>query len=99
MIGSVEARDVNLISAELADLVREYDLPEQAVRRSTSSPRDGLRGPARRASTARGWPTIINVDGFGDAPNMIAKYEQLHPSRRSRLGSGFKLFIEEDDRR
>ncbi|HXV52552.1 MAG TPA: hypothetical protein VD765_04935 [Solirubrobacterales bacterium] len=94
VIGSVEARDVNLISAELADLVREYDLPEKLFVIHKFTP--GMVSGPGRVIDRPGLATIINVDGFGDAPNKIAKYEQLHPSPRSRLGSGFKLFIEED---
>ena len=43
-----------------------------------------------------GLATVINVDGFGDPANKIAKYEQLHPDPRSGLGAGFKLFYNED---
>ena len=38
---------------------------------------------------------VLNVDGFGDAPNKIAKYEELH-APKGPLFSGFKLFYSED---
>ena len=43
-----------------------------------------------------GLATVINVDGFGDPPNKIAKYRELHPDRSTGLGAGFKLFYNED---
>ena len=43
-----------------------------------------------------GLATVINVDGFGDPPNKIAKYRELHPDASTGLDSGFKLFFNED---
>ena len=37
----------------------------------------------------------INVDGFGDRPNKISKYE-MFTRERVRFNDGFKLFYEED---
>jgi hypothetical protein len=37
----------------------------------------------------------INVDGFGDRPNKISKYE-MFTRERVRFHDGFKLFYEED---
>ena len=38
---------------------------------------------------------MVNVDGFGDRPNKIAKYGQLARERQQSF-NGFKLFYEED---
>ena len=94
VIGSVEAREVNEISARLSALVRELDLPEKlfVIHQFTA---DMISGPGRVIERP-GLATVINVDGFGDAANKIAKYEQLRPDPRSGLGSGFKLFFNED---
>ena len=43
-----------------------------------------------------GLATVINVDGFGDPPNKIAKYEQLPPTAAGAVLPGFKLFYNED---
>jgi hypothetical protein len=45
----------------------------------------------RRRSVA----IVLNVDGFGDQPNKIAKYHEFTP-RRARFNRGFKLFYKED---
>ena len=94
VIGGVEARDVNEISAELSTLVRELDLPEKlfVIHQFTA---DMVSGPGRVLDRP-GLATVMNVDGFGDAANKTAKYEQLHPDPGSGLGSGFKLFFSED---
>jgi hypothetical protein len=94
VIGSVEAREVNEISAWLAELVRKRDLPEKlfVIHRFTA---EMISGPGRVIDRP-GLATVINVDGFGDPANKIAKYEQLHADPSTGLGSGFKLFINED---
>jgi hypothetical protein len=38
---------------------------------------------------------VVNVDGFGDRPNKVAKYRQLTRGARNRF-NGLKLFYEED---
>jgi hypothetical protein len=94
VIGSVSAREVNEISAGLAETVRELDLPEKlfVVHKFTA---DMVSGPGTVLDRP-GVATVINVDGFGDPPNKIAKYRQLHPDPSTGLGSGFKLFYNED---
>ena len=43
----------------------------------------------------RGVALVLNVDGFGDPPNKIARYDDFnHP--RSRFHRGFKVFYKED---
>jgi hypothetical protein len=94
VIGSVEAREINQISASLAELVRELDLPEKlfVIHQFTA---DMISGPGHVIERP-GLATVINIDGFGDPANKIAKYKQLRPDPRSGLGSGFKLFFNED---
>jgi hypothetical protein len=94
VIGSVETRMVNEISAELATTVRELGLPEKlfVIHRFTA---DMISGPGVLRDRP-GLATVVNVDGFGDPPNKIAKYRQLHPDPSTGLGSGFKLFYNED---
>ena len=94
MIGSVDAGTVNRISADLARMSRRLDLPEKlfVIHQFTAGMVTG-RQPLRERP---GLATVINVDGFGDAPNKIAKYRQLHPEPATRIGAGFKLFYNED---
>jgi hypothetical protein len=94
VIGSVTAREVNEISAELSDLVRELDLPEKLLVIHQFTP--GMVSGPGTLRDRPGVATVVNVDGFGDQPNKIAKYRQLHPDPATGLDSGFKLFINED---
>jgi hypothetical protein len=93
VIGSVEAAEVNQVSAYLAGLVRRYELPEKlfVLHQFTD---DMLRDKAtivRRAGLA----TVVNVDGFGDRPNKLSKYRAF-TAQRPRFRNGLKLFYEED---
>lgn len=94
-IGSVDARTVNQVSAFLAGIVERGDLPEKllVVHQFTEEMiREGERLAARP-----GVALTINVDGFGDRANKVAKYRQLRPrGGAGGIHSGFKLFYEED---
>jgi hypothetical protein len=94
VIGSVDIETVNEISGELAATVRRLDLPEKlfVIHQFTAG---GIED-RERLRERPGLATVVNVDGFGDPPNKVAKYRQLHPSRSSGIGSGFKLFYNED---
>jgi hypothetical protein len=93
VIGSVDAGVVDQVSRELARIVRERRLPEKLllVHQFTENMimnKDRLKQRAGVALT-------INVDGFGDRPNKIAKYDAF-TSEAVRFNDGFKLFYEED---
>jgi hypothetical protein len=94
VIGSVDASTVNEISADLARMVERYDLPEKlfVVHQFTA---DMIANRGALESRA-GLATVLNVDGFGDQANKVAKYRALRPSRTGSLYSGFKLFYSED---
>jgi len=93
VIGSVDAGVVDEISRELAGIVREHRLPEKLliVHQFTENM---IRNKARLQRHA-GVALTINVDGFGDRPNKISKYEAF-TSEAARFHDGFKLFYEED---
>lgn len=93
VIGSVDAATVNEISAELAETVRRLDLPEKllVIHQFT----EDMVSERERLRDRPGVATVINVDGFGDQANKIAKYRELRPEA-GWLGSGFKLFYNED---
>lgn len=94
VIGTVSSAEVNEVGAKLASIVEKNDLPEKlfVIHQFT---RDMIlqRG---RIEARDELATVINIDGFGDAPNKIAKYKELSPPKRSGLASGFKLFYSED---
>jgi hypothetical protein len=93
VIGSVEASEVNQVSAYLAGLVRRYDLPEKLfiLHQFTDDMLRNKPAIVRR----RGLATTVNVDGFGDRPNKLSKYRAF-TAQRPRFHNGLKLFYEED---
>lgn len=94
VIGSVSSAEVNEVSASLAATVKRLDLPEKlfVIHQFT----DDMITSKDLLKSRKGLATVLNVDGFGDPPNKIAKYQQLRPSRDSGFASGFKLFYSED---
>ena len=93
VIGSVDAAEVNRVAARLSAVVEKHDLPEKLliVHRFTGD----MIVSEERLRSYPGVALVLNVDGFGDQPNKVAKYEELH-ARGAGAYSGFKLFYEED---
>lgn len=94
-IGSVDADEVNEVSAYLSDLVAANDLPEKilVVHQFT----EDMIANRDRLEEHPGVATVLNSDGFGDPPNKIAKYDELRPRGPTRgFIPGFKLFYFED---
>jgi hypothetical protein len=93
VIGSVDVETVDEVSAQLQEMVDEFDLPEKlfVVHNFTQGMIEG--GEPRDLP---GIATVINVDGFGDPASKIDKYRQLRPPSGSPLAAGFKLFYNED---
>ena len=94
VIGSVDAATVNRISAQLAAVTEREQLPQKlfVIHQFTVD----MIADREEVIARPGLATILNVDGFGDPPNKIAKYRDLRPPEGSGLGAGFKLFYEED---
>jgi hypothetical protein len=92
-IGSVQAEDVNAVARHVAAIVRKYKLPEKLFVVHQFTPnmiagKEGVQQPPGLAVT-------MNVDGFGDRPNKVAKYHQFTHDG-TRFHRGYKLFYEED---
>jgi hypothetical protein len=92
-IGSTDAATVNEVSRYLSRIVRDGDLPQKllVIHRFTH---DMLRDEDR-LQRHPGVALVVNVDGFGDRPNKIAKYRELAGAGRDRH-HGLKLFYHED---
>lgn len=92
-IGSTDAETINAVSSYLSRLVRRHDLPQKllVVHRFTEEMIESEEQLERHPGVA----LVVNVDGFGDRPNKLAKYGQLARERRQSF-NGFKLFYEED---
>jgi hypothetical protein len=92
-IGSATSEQVNAVSAWLANIVREENLPEKlfVVHQFTSD----MITDKERVKQRPGLAITMNVDGFGDRPNKISKYRQF-TSEAVKFHDGFKLFYKED---
>ena len=90
-IGSVDAGEINEVSAYLSEIVRSRDLPEKllAVHRFT----EGMVERPQALEQPPGVVLTLNVDGFGTKAQKLAKYRELVPRR---FRAGFKLFYSED---
>ena len=93
VIGSMTAEKVNEVSAYVSKFVEEHNLPEKlfVVHQFTSGMIVGKERVVRRPGLA----VTMNVDGFGDRPNKVSKYDEF-TSELARFHDGFKLFYEED---
>jgi hypothetical protein len=92
-IGSTDAATINEVSRYLSSIVRRYDLPQKllVVHRFTGDMIEAEHDLERHPGVA----LVVNVDGFGDRPNKISKYNEFTADLRRRF-NGFKLFYEED---
>jgi hypothetical protein len=92
-IGSTDAATVNDVSAYLADIVKRGNLPQKLliVHQFTDDMIQNKPDLRRREGVA----LVLNVDGFGNQPNKISKYDAFTSGPR-RTHYGFKLFYEED---
>jgi hypothetical protein len=95
VIGSTDATEVNSVAAYLAAIVRERNLPQKllVVHQFT----DNMIRNKPLLVQPPGVALTLNVDGFGDQPNKVAKYVGFtHVPGTRRFHSGFKLFFHED---
>ncbi|MGZ8634939.1 MAG: hypothetical protein ACXWZZ_13950 [Solirubrobacteraceae bacterium] len=92
-IGSVQAEDVNAVARHVAAIVRKYQLPEKLFVVHQFTP--NMIAGKERVQQPPGVAMTMNVDGFGDRPNKIAKYHQFTHDGTG-FHRGYKLFYEED---
>lgn len=92
-IGSTDAAAINEVSRYLSSIVRRYHLPQKmlVVHRFTGDMIENEHELERDPGVA----LVVNVDGFGDQPNKISKYNEFTNDLQRRF-NGFKLFYEED---
>lgn len=92
-IGSVDAGEVNAVSAWLSRLVKRARLPQKLMLVHQFTP-----NMIRRKQRLVGRPGLalaLNVDGFGGRADKRQKYVELARQER-RFGHGIKLFYGED---
>jgi len=92
-IGSTDAATINEVSRYLSRIVRRYHLPQKllVVHRFTGDMIEAEHDLERHPGVG----LVVNVDGFGDRPNKISKYNEFTNDLQRRF-NGFKLFYEED---
>jgi hypothetical protein len=92
VIGHVEPREVNAVSAWLAQLVARAELPQKLflVHQFTDDMVDDTQ-LKRRDELAM----VLNADGFGTRSVKVSKYRAFTRAARS-FHQGLKLFYEED---
>ena len=92
VIGRVDSREVNAVTAWLAQLTEQHDLPEKLVVIHQFTD-DMVDDTALKAHD--GLQIVLNADGFGTAPVKKSKYDAF-TRRAPGFEPGFKLFYRED---
>jgi hypothetical protein len=93
VIGSVRAAEVNRVIRYTRAIVRQRKLPQKLLLIHQFTP--DMIPDKQKLLRPRELAVTLNIDGFGDQPNKIAKYDELSATAR-RFHHGFKLFYEED---
>jgi hypothetical protein len=93
VIGHVDAREVNAVSAWLSKLTVGRKLPQKLflIHQFTDDMVDDTALHPRA-----GLAMVLNADGFGTRELKTAKYHAFTSSPRRFFGEGFKLFYRED---
>lgn len=93
-LGSTDAATINQVSAYLARIVRQHDLPQKlfVVHQFTSDMIKNKEKIKIRPELAM----TFDVDGFGDRPNKISKYEAFTRGYKKKFNHGIKLYYERD---
>ena len=94
VIGRVDAAEVNEVSAYLAEIVRENDLPQKIFMLHKFTNRMIINEVD--LVTHDELAMVMHIDGFGHPNTKVGVYNNLHP--QSPWRGGFKLFIDEDTR-
>jgi hypothetical protein len=91
-IGSTDAATINQVSAWLAGLVAEENLPEKlfVIHQFTA----GMVQNRAQVIDRPGLATTFHIDGFGGRFAKISKYQALRPEPP--FARGFKLFYRQD---
>jgi hypothetical protein len=93
VIGSVSAAEVNRVTRYVRGIVRAGKLPQKLLLIHQFT--DDMVPDKQRLLRPPELAVTINIDGFGDQPNKIAKYNGFQRGDRG-FHKGFKLFYEED---
>ncbi len=93
VIGGTDAVTVNAVSAYLASVVAQYHLPQKLFIVHQFTP--DMIGNRSQVVHRPGLALVFHIDGFGDRPNKLSKYNLLTQNRRGAF-MGLKLFYDQD---
>lgn len=93
VIGSVDASEVNAVTAWLSDFVNAGNLPDKLV--IVHQFTDGMIRRKKGLKVRPGVDMVLNADGFGNAAAKAETYRRVARDRGP-FHTGFKLFYEED---
>src|SRR3954468_7785015 len=93
VIGTVSTTEVNRVTRYVRAIVRQRKLPQKLLLIHQFT--EQMIPNKQRLLRPRELAVTLNVDGFGDQPNKIAKYGELTSTARG-FHHGYKLFYEED---
>lgn len=93
VIGSVDASEINAVTAWLSDFVNAGNLPDKIV--IVHQFTDGMIRRKRGLKVRPGVDMVLNADGFGTASAKATTYRRVARDRGP-FHTGFKLFYEED---
>jgi hypothetical protein len=95
VLGSVDAATINRVIDYLSALVRKYDLPQKllVIHQFTQ---EMIQNKAKVFSSTDEVAVTFDIDGFGDRPNKIDKYETFSQQFERRFQHGFKVFYQQD---
>jgi hypothetical protein len=92
-IGTIDAAEINEVSAYLADLVATHDLPEKLLVIHRFTP--GMVTNDHLVVDREGVAIVFHADGFGSPEAKLADYFSILPDRFAR---GMKIFYQQDSR-
>ena len=92
-IGTVDAAEINQVSAYLAEMVEHHDLPEKLLVIHRFTP--GMVTNADQVVDRDGVAIVFHADGFGTPEAKLADYFTILPDRFER---GMKIFFRQDTR-
>jgi hypothetical protein len=93
VIGSVQAAEVNQVIRYVRSIVRRKRLPQKLLLIHQFT--EDMIPDKNRLLRPRELAVTMNIDGFGNQDDKIAKYNEFSQGDR-RFHKGFKLFYEED---
>src|SRR3954454_24542195 len=93
VIGTVSTAEVNRVTRYVRGIIRARKLPQKLLLIHQFT--EQMIPNKQRLLRPRELAVTLNVDGFGDQANKIAKYEELTSTARG-FHHGYKLFYEED---